>query len=103
MMYVCTANFFSLATQFLVNIKAVKKALGIPILSEYEEQQLRQASAKKNNLMEDVVNGWKNAKTVSELKEREKLIERRFKDAGTSAPVRTFKHNPLETKKIPPK
>ena len=94
MVYVCTANAISLLTQALINIKPVKKALGIPIPTEYEEQLMKEAQRKQKDFVAGFKESWTNQKMLAELKEREKLMERKFKQAGTTAPPRTFKENP---------
>ena len=99
MMYVATANSISLLTQMVLNLKSVKKVLSIPILTEYDELRIKEAQKKQKNLIEGFKQGYKDKLMLQEIKEREKLMERKFQQAGTNAPVRTFSQNPLNKKK----
>ncbi len=98
MAYVVTSNLISLSTSILINRKAVKKFLNIPVLSEYEELKIKETQKKQKDFFAGLKESMKNQRMLAELKEREQIREKQFKQAGTSVPTRTFKENPIVKK-----
>lgn len=94
MAYVATSNLVSLSTQYLVNTKKMKKLLGIPELSEFDELRIKETQKKQKDQLAKIYKSYKDSRMLVELKEREKLMERQFKQAGTTAPPKTYKENP---------
>ena len=96
MVYVCTTNMVSLTVAYVLSFNKMKKILGIPVISEVEALQIKEATKKKSST--DFISQWKdsrqNQKIVSEVTERDALREKEFKNAGTRPPIRTFKTNP---------
>lgn len=90
----CVSNFISLLYSILFSIKSVKRVLKIPILSEYDLLQLKESQKKQQDFLKGFRDKYQNMKVVQELKERDQLRERVYKQASTKVPERTFKTNP---------
>lgn len=99
MVYFCTTNFISLLVSFLVNNDSVKRVLKIPILSPHQLREIKESQKKGKNFFAEFQESIQNQKIINEVKERERLREKQFLQAGTRVPQKTFKMNPKEAKK----
>jgi hypothetical protein len=85
---------FSLVTSLILSNQGVKKFFKIPILTAYEEQQIKETQKKRKNVISGFRESLQNQKIINEVKERENLREKQFAQAGTKVPIKTFKTNP---------
>lgn len=97
--YICISNFISLLYSILFSFKPVKKFFKIPILSEYDMLQIKEVQKKQENFIKGFWDKYQNMKIVAEVKERDQIRERMYKEASTKVPERTFKENPMLKKK----
>jgi hypothetical protein len=68
--------------------------LKIPILSEYDMLKLKEGQKKQQDFLKGFWDKYQNMKVVNEVKERERLQEKLYKQASTKVPERTFRENP---------
>lgn len=96
--YWMTSNTFSLCQVALLRVPAVRDKLSIPRKVEHPTNAL----PPNEGLVEGFRKGWKNAKLVQQLQEREKRIANHL-DLAAKGPLRqTFTHNPLQQEAAPP-
>lgn len=98
MVYFVTTNFISLILSFIMAVDPVKRALNIPIMSEYEKNEIKMAGKKEKNFLSGFMESIQNQKIIGEVKERESLRQRQFDRAGTQVPQKTYKYPPKSTK-----
>ena len=96
MVYFCTTNLISLIISYIVNNDSIKRALKIPILTPNQLKEIKETQKKSKNFLTDFQDSIKNQKIINEVKERERLRERQFMQAGTRVPQKTFKTNPKD-------
>jgi hypothetical protein len=99
MVYFCTTNLISLIISYAVNNDSIKRALKIPILSPNQLREIKESQKKSKNFLTEFQESIKNQKIINEVKERERLRERQFMQAGTRVPQKTFKTNPKDESK----
>jgi hypothetical protein len=83
----------------VLSINAVKKALNIPIITEYEAQQAKKMQKKTSKFIEEVGTGLKDQFMFNELKDREKLRKKMMDNAGNQILTKTYKTDPTKLKK----
>lgn len=101
MVYLCTSNVISLMVSLMLDIKPVKRFFKIPILTPFEEQEIKVANQKRQNFAKEFYNSIKNQKLMAEIKERENLIEKKYTKAGSSVPIKTYKIKPKDDSSTP--
>lgn len=92
--YICISNFISLLYSVFFSFKPVKRACGIPVLSEYDMLKIKESQKKQQDFFKGFMDKYQNMKVVQEVKERERIRERMYQQASTKVPERTFKTNP---------
>lgn len=92
MVYVCTTNMVSLSLSFVMGRESVKRFLKIPIMTESEKQEARTNQKKQKNFIVGLKESISNQRLIAEVKDREQLREKQFSRAGTTVPMKTYKH-----------
>jgi len=86
--YWSTSNTFSLVQAAILRQPAVRRKVNIPVLVKHEKGELPMSKG----FVQDVKESYTNVKLSSELGNRARSDEIRFKQAGMGPVVKTFKH-----------
>ena len=90
----CASNAVSMLLSVIFKIEAVKRALKIPSMTEYEKAQLKLKNKSQGNLITSMKESWKNQMLISEINHRASLKMKQNSQVAQSPKIRTFKTNP---------
>ncbi|KAM5194287.1 mitochondrial inner membrane protein OXA1L [Mantella aurantiaca] len=92
--YWVTSNFFSIAQVTFLRIPAVRQKLKIPEHIKHDQSAL----PKQEGFIKSLQSGWKNAKLVQQVEERDYRIKNHLEIAAKGPLRQTFSQNPLQQK-----
>ncbi|XP_006817147.1 mitochondrial inner membrane protein OXA1L-like [Saccoglossus kowalevskii] len=92
--YWLTSNFISLGQVALLKNPNVRAYFNIPERIVHAPGE----TTKPEGFVKNLKSGWKNAQMQQEIEQREKFLERGFKQAGTGAIPQTFDYDPTQAR-----
>jgi len=93
--WLCT-NIISVGQGRFVRLPAVRKVLGIPEFIKWDHNKIAASGGKKKGFKESVRETIDNWKVQSDIQDRRLFDEQQFRDAGSAAPVKTYKFDPTK-------